>query len=107
MQPASSVAPATRPSPKTKTSDSPPGSPVSTTSPGSRFLTSEEWAKLAHGLGAVQQGSESHSLVHPTSYIWPPRGLPSGLYRDVVTHEAIYQYKFHVISSLRWAIREF
>jgi hypothetical protein len=83
-----------------------PNSPPLATTTGNRFLTASEWAKLAHGLGAVYDGSEKHSLVHPTSWLWPPKGLPSGLYKDVIIHETYYMYKFHLISGFRWALCE-
>ncbi|RDA96214.1 hypothetical protein CP533_1705 [Ophiocordyceps camponoti-saundersi (nom. inval.)] len=43
-----------------------------------RFLTSAEWTTIATGIGGVSD-LEGHKPVHPTSWWWPPRGLPRGL----------------------------
>lgn len=70
---------------------------------GHRFLSPAEWARVAHGLGAVHDG-ESHTVVHPTSFYWPPKGLPDGLYRDVIYQKTKYAYKHQVLSNIRWAL---
>ncbi|KAF4587365.1 C6 transcription factor [Ophiocordyceps camponoti-floridani] len=49
-----------------------------------RFLSSAEWATIAAGIGGVSD-VEGHKPVKPTSWWWPPRGMPRGLYRDIVT----------------------
>ncbi|KAK4100306.1 hypothetical protein N658DRAFT_487027 [Parathielavia hyrcaniae] len=67
-----------------------------------RFLTPAEWARVAHGLGAIREGEEQHQVVHPTCWYWPPRGLPEGLYRDVVGQRAKYCVGFQLLSSLHW-----
>ncbi|PFH59471.1 hypothetical protein XA68_12280 [Ophiocordyceps unilateralis] len=43
-----------------------------------RFLTSAEWTTIATGIGGVSD-VEGHKPVHPTSSLWPPRGMPRGL----------------------------
>ncbi|KAM7187046.1 hypothetical protein V8F33_011465 [Rhypophila sp. PSN 637] len=65
------------------------------------FISPAEWARLAHGLGAIRDG-ESHNVVHPTCWYWPPKGMPEGLYRDVVLERSQYFIFYHVLSTLRW-----
>ncbi|CCC06989.1 unnamed protein product [Sordaria macrospora k-hell] len=53
--------------------------------PKLRFLTPSEWARIAHSIGGIADpSSESRNVVHPTCWYWPPRGMPEGLYRDIV-----------------------
>lgn len=66
-----------------------------------RFLSPAEWARVAHGVGAIREG-ETHQVVHPTCWYWPPRRLPEGLYRDVVTQRSKYFLYYHILSTLRW-----
>ncbi|KAK4218534.1 hypothetical protein QBC37DRAFT_465376 [Rhypophila decipiens] len=72
------------------------------------FISPAEWARLAHGLGAIRAGetrdgeSETHNVVHPTCWYWPPKGMPEGLYRDVVVERSQYFIFYHVLSTLRW-----
>ncbi|KAK3390235.1 hypothetical protein B0H63DRAFT_109444 [Podospora didyma] len=66
-----------------------------------RFLSPAEWARVAHGLGAIKEG-ETHSVVHPNCWYWPPKGLPDGLYRDVVTQRTKYLFSHHLLSVLCW-----
>ncbi|KAK3936282.1 hypothetical protein QBC46DRAFT_32926 [Diplogelasinospora grovesii] len=69
-----------------------------------RFLTPAEWARVAHGIGAIRENEDSHSVVHPTSFFWPPRGLPDGLYKDVVSQRTKYFYSYHILSLMRWTL---
>ena len=66
-----------------------------------RFLSPAEWARVAHGVGAIKE-AETHQVVHPTCWYWPPKGLPQGLYRDVITQRAKYFLLYHVLNTLRW-----
>jgi hypothetical protein len=66
-----------------------------------RFLTPAEWARVAHGVGAIKDG-ETHTVVHPTCWYWPPKGLPEGLYRDVIAQRSKYFISYHLLSTLRW-----
>ncbi|KAK4192438.1 hypothetical protein QBC35DRAFT_223115 [Podospora australis] len=68
-----------------------------------RFLSPAEWARVAHGLGAIREG-ETHQVVHPTCWYWPPKGLPEGLYRDVVTQRTKYFISYHMLSAIRWLL---
>ena len=68
-----------------------------------RFLSPNEWAIFAHGVGGV--GDEEHQTpVHAASYYWPPRRMPKGLYRDIVFRRVKFYYMFHVTSIFRWAL---
>ena len=66
-----------------------------------RFLSPTEWARVAHGIGAIKEG-ETHQVVHPTCWYWPSKGLPDGLYRDVVTQRTKYFISYQLLTTLRW-----
>ncbi|KAH8900038.1 hypothetical protein GQ53DRAFT_741014 [Thozetella sp. PMI_491] len=86
------------------TANSPRSGPPPANRPKStlyRFLTPTEWARIAHGVGAIREG-ETHSVVHPTCWYWPPSGIPDGLYRDVVLERTKNLYWYHVLSTIRW-----
>ena len=86
-----------------------PGQPTSHEShghnpvPRHRFLSSAEWSVVAIGMGAVSD-AESHKPAHPKRWLWPPAGMPRGLYRDVVANKYKYFYLFHVTSVLRGSL---
>lgn len=68
-----------------------------------RVLNATEWARIAHSLGAIRENDhEKHQVIHPTCSYWPPRGMPDGLYRDVVTERTKYAIGFKVLSTLHW-----
>ncbi|WQF83540.1 hypothetical protein CDEST_08554 [Colletotrichum destructivum] len=66
-----------------------------------RFLTPSEWAIVAHGIGGVND-TEGHIALHPSCWYYPPKGIPNGLYRDVIWHRTKYFYMYHGMSSIRW-----
>lgn len=66
-----------------------------------RFLSPTEWARVAHGIGAIREGEE-HQVVHPTCWYWPPKGLPDGLYRDIVKQRTKYSIGFQLLSTMHW-----
>ncbi|KAF6841520.1 hypothetical protein CMUS01_03553 [Colletotrichum musicola] len=66
-----------------------------------RFLTVSEWSIFAHGIGGVSD-IEGHIPLHPTCWYWPPKGIPNGLYRDVIWHRTKYFYFYHGMSTIRW-----
>ncbi|KAK3353443.1 hypothetical protein B0T25DRAFT_590977 [Lasiosphaeria hispida] len=68
-----------------------------------RFLSPAEWARVAHGIGAIREG-ETHSVVHPNCWYWPTKGLPDGLYRDVIAQRFKYFATYHLLSTLRWIL---
>ncbi|KAM7199906.1 hypothetical protein V8F20_005555 [Naviculisporaceae sp. PSN 640] len=71
-----------------------------------RFLTPAEWARVAHGIGAIREG-ENHNVVHPICWYWPPKGMPEGLYRDVVFQRTKYFIKYQLLSTMRWILMIF
>ncbi|KAK4163176.1 hypothetical protein QBC43DRAFT_264653 [Cladorrhinum sp. PSN259] len=98
--------PTARPGNGTPINANPPppgGRPKSVAQMQHRFLSPAEWARVAHGVGAIREG-ETHQVVHPASWLWPPKGLPEGLYRDVVTQRSKYFYYYHMISTVRWLL---
>jgi len=81
----------------------PPGPRPKTYSPAvqHRFLTPAEWARVAHGVGAINEG-ETHTVIHPTCWYWPPKGVPEGLYRDVILQRSKFFISYHLLSTFRW-----
>ncbi|KPM35078.1 hypothetical protein AK830_g11497 [Neonectria ditissima] len=71
--------------------------------PRHRFLTQAEWLILAHGVGSVKD-AENQAPLHPVSSWWPPKGLPPGLYRDIVYERTKAFYMFHFTSTVRWGL---
>lgn len=67
-----------------------------------KFLSPSEWAILAHGVGGVKD-VERHTPVHPNHWFWPPKGMPQGLYKDVVFNRTKSFYFFHAASISRWS----
>jgi hypothetical protein len=65
-----------------------------------RFLSEAEWAIFAQGVGGVRD-PEGHRPVHPTCWYWPPKGMPEGLYKDIIYHRTKFFYLFHFISTVR------
>ncbi|KAF9870347.1 hypothetical protein CkaCkLH20_12194 [Colletotrichum karsti] len=66
-----------------------------------RFLTPSEWAIFAHGVGGVKD-TEGHIALHATCWYYPPKGIPHGLYRDVIWMRTKYFYFYHGMSTIRW-----
>ncbi|KAK7418549.1 hypothetical protein QQX98_003894 [Neonectria punicea] len=71
--------------------------------PRHRFLTQAEWLIFAHGVGGVKD-AENQAPLHPVSWWWPPKGLPAGLYRDIVYQRTKAFYIFHFSSIVRWSL---
>jgi hypothetical protein len=69
-----------------------------------RQMTPAEWIRVARGVGAFQEDGEDHTIVHPTCWYWPPKGLPQGLYRDTIMEKTKNLYQYHVLASIRWAL---
>lgn len=69
-----------------------------------RFLSPTEWSILARGVGAVDLGDlECQAPTTPSSSIFcPGRGMPEGLYKDIVIHRNKFFLYFHIVSILRW-----
>ncbi len=87
--------------------DKQPMSPPAPTAPPQaqtsyRFLSPDEWARVAHGLGAIRHGDE-HRVVHPSAWYFPPRGMSRGLYRDVVVSRTKYRWAFLFLGTVRWS----
>ncbi|KKA30599.1 hypothetical protein TD95_000849 [Thielaviopsis punctulata] len=56
---------------------------------------------VPEGVGAISDLEEA-KLIHPSTGTWPPRGMPMGLYRDVVSFRTKYFYMHNTISTIRW-----
>ncbi|KAK3400383.1 hypothetical protein B0T20DRAFT_468626 [Sordaria brevicollis] len=72
--------------------------------PKLRSLTTPEWVRIAHSIGAVDPASESNTVIHPTCWYWPPRGMPEGLYRDVIYQRTRHLCSYHIFSIMRWVL---
>ncbi|KAH6659845.1 hypothetical protein BKA67DRAFT_529975 [Truncatella angustata] len=68
-----------------------------------RILSREEWVQFCHGIG-VLKGDESTKVIRPTSWFWPPKGLPNGLYLDILWEKSKFTYWFHILASIRWTL---
>ncbi|RFU74833.1 c6 transcription factor [Trichoderma arundinaceum] len=71
--------------------------------PRHRFLTPAEWGIVAHGIGGIRD-REQQTPIHPTSWLWPPKGMPRGLYKDTVTQRTKFFYLYHASSGIRWIL---
>ncbi|KAK8080708.1 hypothetical protein PG997_008526 [Apiospora hydei] len=60
-----------------------PPSPAVTAHDELRLLSHDEWVLFCRGVGCFKD-EESESLVRPKCWYWPAKGLPDGLYRDVI-----------------------
>ncbi|KAL1838235.1 hypothetical protein VTJ49DRAFT_2869 [Mycothermus thermophilus] len=69
-----------------------------------RFLDTTEWARVAHGVGAIHADDEAHHVARPTCWYWPPKRMPEGLYRDVVFQRSKYQVAFFTLGTMHWAL---
>ncbi len=54
---------------------------------------------LCQSIGAVSD-DENRRILHPTSFIYPPKGLPNGLYKDVIRSRTISQYQYYFSSFM-------
>ncbi|KAH6720280.1 hypothetical protein DL95DRAFT_452960 [Leptodontidium sp. 2 PMI_412] len=54
---------------------------------------------ICQSIGALSN-DESHRICHPSSYIYPPKGLPNGLYKDVIRSRTLAQYEYYFTSLL-------
>ncbi|KAJ4269949.1 hypothetical protein NW762_001620 [Fusarium torreyae] len=71
--------------------------------PHYRFLSPEEWTILARAVGGISD-PEQHAPVHPKSRLWPTKGLPEGLYRDIIHRRTVSFYSYHFASTIRWVL---
>jgi hypothetical protein len=62
-----------------------------------RRLSDADLTIVIHSIGG-SQNTESLSVVHPTSWFYPPKGLPDGLYRDVIRARVGRQYMYYAFS---------
>ncbi|WZH41015.1 C6 transcription factor [Fusarium acuminatum] len=66
-----------------------------------RSLSPAEWTFFARGVGGIRD-AERNVPIQPTSRLWPPKGLPLGLYRDTVYSRTMSSYMFQFASAIRW-----
>jgi hypothetical protein len=66
-----------------------------------RSLSPAEWKFFARGIGGIRD-AERNVPIQPTSRLWPPKGLPPGLYRDTVYSRTMSSYMFQFASAIRW-----
>ncbi|KAL5601030.1 hypothetical protein BROUX41_005859 [Berkeleyomyces rouxiae] len=80
----------------------PPDEPFGNGDAPHRLLSNSEWRVIAESVGALTN-SEDGKLSHPSNGCWPPRGMPPGLYRDIVFLRAKYFYLYHAVVTIQWA----
>ncbi|ATY64271.1 C6 transcription [Cordyceps militaris] len=56
---------------------------------------------IARAVGGIND-SEQLRPVHPSSWWWPPRGMPNGLYRDVVGRRSRCMALFYAATLMQW-----
>lgn len=91
-------APATSPAPseQPKQPKEIPTTPASVTGKIAS-LSPADFAIVCHAIGATANG-ETQALLHPTSVIYPPKGLTDGLYKNVIRSRTISQYQYYTCS---------
>ncbi|KAG9246257.1 hypothetical protein BJ878DRAFT_417380 [Calycina marina] len=62
-------------------------------------LTPEDHAAVCRAIGGMSL-DESHQVLYTKSAIWPPKGLPDGLYKDVISARFLSQIRYHACSLL-------
>lgn len=60
-------------------------------------LTEKDLAIVCRAIGAYTEEEET-KLVRITSTLWPSRGLPPGLYKDVIRSRSVSQYQYYLCS---------
>ena len=69
-----------------------------------RFLSDEEWTQFCRGVGVFSDKDDSHTVIRPTCWYWPVKGLPDGLYRDILYEKTKFTYWFHILSTIQYAL---
>ncbi|KAK2931558.1 hypothetical protein FoTM2_009070 [Fusarium oxysporum f. sp. vasinfectum] len=67
------------------------------------FLSDEDWNKYVRRVCGAEN-AEHLAPVDPTSWWWPPKGMPPSLYRDVIYLRTKSFYLFHATSVLKWSL---
>jgi len=60
-------------------------------------LTPSDHSYVCQAIGATSL-DESHTLLYTKSFWWPPKGLPDGLYKDVISARILSQFRYHACS---------
>ncbi|KAJ2893843.1 hypothetical protein MKZ38_008200 [Zalerion maritima] len=66
-----------------------------------RTLTPEEYKAVLRGVGAHDPQDPSKP-AHPTNRAYPPKGMPRGLYRDILEQKTKYTYLYYGVTTLQW-----
>jgi hypothetical protein len=61
-------------------------------------LSNADLAIVCYAIGA-SNNIENQTIIHPTSNLYPPKGIPDGLYRDVIRARVNCQYSYHLSST--------
>ena len=57
-------------------------------------LTPSDHSYVCQAIGATSL-DENHTLLYTKSFWWPPKGLPDGLYKDVISARFLSQCRYH------------
>lgn len=68
-------------------------SSISERPPSVSRLSPTDHSIICQAIGALTD-DENHKICHPRSYIYPPKGLPRGLYKDVIRSRTLAQYEY-------------
>ncbi|CAL3972002.1 unnamed protein product [Diplocarpon coronariae] len=74
-------------------------SPIPEQPPRVTRLSQADHAIICQSIGAVS-GDENARIQHPASFLCPLKGLPSGLYRDVIRSRVMSQFQYYFSSFM-------
>jgi hypothetical protein len=57
-------------------------------------LSEEDHRYVCRAIGATSD-DEANTLLRPRSVIYPPKGLPDGLYKDVIRSRVVCTYQYY------------
>jgi hypothetical protein len=61
-------------------------------------LSPEDLAIVCQAVGGVAD-DEHYALLRPKSTVYPPKGLPDGLYRDSIRSRTVSQYQYFFVAA--------
>ncbi|KAL2074145.1 hypothetical protein VTL71DRAFT_7923 [Oculimacula yallundae] len=74
-------------------------SSISERPPSVSRLSPTDHSIICQSIGALSD-DENHKISRPRSHIYPPKGLPNGLYKDVIRSRTLAQYEYYFTSLL-------
>lgn len=62
-------------------------------------LSSTDYTIICQSIGVLLDGGDGR-VSHPRSFFYPPKGIPQGLYKDVIRSRVNSQYQYYAASFL-------